>query len=111
MTGGQEDTLHYVAYLDCNPNTNNEMNKHFPSEQNRDCRVMLLLLLSLTVVAGSSSWSEWSCVRGSWMRSLTTSQVGGRCSGEDVPRCLVSSCRPADLKYTANYFSKCSLRI
>ena len=55
--------------------------------------MLLLVLLVTLAVAESSSWTEWSCVSGSWRRELTTSQQGGTCAGQDRARCSVSACR------------------
>ena len=29
-----------------------------------------------------SEWSEWSCVHGSWRRSVSATQFGGKCGGQ-----------------------------
>ena len=49
------------------------------------------LLLTLFIIESLSwsscsrtglSWSEWSCVSGSWRRSASATQLGGRCGGQ-----------------------------
>ena len=42
--------------------------------------VTLVMLVTVGLVAGTSPWSQWSCVAGSWRRSAT--QLRGRCWGQ-----------------------------